>query len=629
MKWFYPVAAVMSAALFLSPMLFLEGAPADEYAGKSVLWNSYGSQVRSLDPATCGDTTSSGIQGNIFEGLYTYHFLKRPVEVEPDLADGMPEVSEDGLTYTIRILPGVKYHRNSCFGPDANDPARPGTRTVRAEDFVLAFQRIADYHMNSQLAWALVSGRIRGLDEYHKKTAGYKSGDFSRYDLPVEGLEAVDELTLRLTLTEPFPQFIYVLAMHLYAPIPREAVDYWLAAGGTGEPLPMAERSVSFREARQLAGTGAYVLKTFERKKRIVLERNEDYREVLYPSEGTEEDRAEGLLDDAGKRVPFIDIVHMDFVPEDYSAWMRFLTKQADLSGIPRETFEFVITPDKDLSDRWRQRHIYLKKYSSPAVFWIAFNMEDPVIGGSKSLRQAMCLSFDVENYVKVLYNSRGKRAVNIIPSTFQGHAEAGPGPYYRLDRQAAKAKLEEAKKELAAKGLLKNGKIPELTIDLPDTDGPAVRMGEFFKQQFSAIGLKVKISLNDWPTLQEKVHNKATQIYTMGWHADYPDAENFLQLFYTPNIAKGTNNTNYSNPRFDRWYETIRVMPPGPERMELYVKMIRQISEDVPVLLLSEPQSFLLAYDWVHNVKPHPIGYGYTKYRRIDAELRRKLGGR
>jgi len=99
--------------------------------------------------------------------------------------------------------------------------------------------------------------------------------------------------------------------------------------------------------------------------------------------------------------------------------------------------------------------------------------------------------------------------------------------------------------------------------------------------------------------------------------------------LFYTPNIAKGTNNTNYSNPRFDRWYETIRVMPPGPERMELYVKMIRQISEDVPVLLLSEPQSFLLAYDWVHNVKPHPIGYGYTKYRRIDAELRRKLGGR
>jgi len=90
MKWFYPVAAVMSAALFLSPMLFLEGAPADEYAGKSVLWNSYGSQVRSLDPATCGDTTSSGIQGNIFEGLYTYHFLKRPVEMEPDLADGMP-----------------------------------------------------------------------------------------------------------------------------------------------------------------------------------------------------------------------------------------------------------------------------------------------------------------------------------------------------------------------------------------------------------------------------------------------------------------------------------------------------------------------------------------------------------
>ena len=138
-----------------------------------------------------------------------------------------------------------------------------------------------------------------------------------------------------------------------------------------------------------------------------------------------------------------------------------------------------------------------------------------------------------------------------------------------------------------------------------------------------------MKFNTNDWPKLQEKVHNKQCQMYTMGWHADYPDAENFLQLYYSPNIEKQTNNSNYSNGEFDKLYEQVRVMPDSPERTELYAKMVNMISEDCPVLMLTEPLSYVLVYDWVRNVKPHPVGYGYAKYRRIDVELRRKLGGR
>ena len=103
----------------------------------------------------------------------------------------------------------------------------------------------------------------------------------------------------------------------------------------------------------------------------------------------------------------------------------------------------------------------------------------------------------------------------------------------------------------------------------------------------------------------------------------------NFLQLFYGPNIAKGTNNSNYANGEFDKLYETIRTMPDTPERTALYVRMVNMVSEDCPVLLLSEPFSFVLVYDWVKSSKPHPIGYGFAKYARIDAALRRKMGGR
>ncbi len=632
MKWFYIISLGVVAALVASPMFFLEAADKDKYKGKIVRYDTYGSAVRSVDPATCGDTTSSGFQGNIYEGLYTYHFLKRPAQdsVIPQLAADMPEVSRDGLTYTIKLKKGVKYSRNPCFGLDKN--GKPKTRTVKADDFVLSFKRIADYHVNTGLAWAFAT-RIKGLNEYRKKTKKCKMGDFSRYDLEVEGVKAIDDLTLEFKLTEPFPQFRFVLAMHVYAPIPREAVEYWLETEDDGKggrrPIPEDKRTTEFREAEQVVGTGPYILTEWVRKSLIVLERNPDFRDDFYPTEGAPGDKEAGLLVDAGKKVPFIDVLHSDFVSQSSSAWMLFLTRQRDATAIPKDVFETVINPDKDLEKKWREKRIYFKSYWSPAVYWIAFNMEDEVVGASKSLRQALCLSFDVESYLKVFFNKRGRRAVNILPNSFKGWKEAGPGPYYKFDLKLAKKKIAEAKKELAAKGLLKNGKIPQLTLDFAGTDSETSNRAEFCRQQFAKIGVRMKTNLNDWPKLQEKVHNKQCQMYTMGWHADYPDAENFLQLFYSPNIEKQTNNSNYSNEEFDTLYEKARVMADSPERTRLYVKMINIISEDCPMLMLTEPQSYVLIYDWVKNFKPHPVGYGYAKYRRIDVALRHKLGGK
>jgi ABC-type transport system substrate-binding protein len=435
-----------------------------------------------------------------------------------------------------------------------------------------------------------------------------------------------------------------VLALSNYAPCPREAIDYWLTGQGK---TPPDERSVEFTEAEMVVGTGAYILHTFRRKDQVVLVRNPDYREEYYPTAEEMIELAErrgfgeagrdwvaqlesmGLLQDAAKRVPFIDAMVFEFVGETYPAWMLFLSRRTDASGIPRETFEGIVTPEKKLTDQWRRRGIYMRTSWVPSVYWIAFNMEDPLLGASQSLRQAMCLSYNVAMQIKVLYNDRGRPARNIVPTAFKAHRAAGPGPWYRFDVEAAKQKIAQARSELAAAGLLdEDGEIPEIKFDLGQGTN-SKRMAEFARQQFSRIGLRIKPVHNDWPTLQQKVHNKQAQMYTMGWHADYYDSETFLQLFYSPNIAKGTNNTNYSNPAYDRLYEQIRSMPDTPRRTELYAEMINIISEDVPVLLLSEPQAFVLYYDWFQNVLRHPIGYGFSKYQRIDAEMRRKMGGR
>ena len=635
MKTFYVISVLAVILLFLSPMVLL---PRSEAPEGMVAYSTYGSKIRSLDPATCGDTTSAGVQGNIYESLYAYHYLKRPIEISAQLAEGMPVVSPDGLTYTIKLKRGVKYHRNECFG--RNRDGTPKTRAVKADDFVLAFKRIVDYHIDTSLSLAFIEDKLAGVQTYRIKTQPYDQGDFSRYDLPFEGVQAVDDQTLRFKLTSPFPQLLYVLAINCYAPIPREAIDYYLAStdgpGGQRRPIPMRERTAQITDYRAVVGTGAYYLRKYLDGGDIILARNPDFRAEYYPREGEPAstdyagDQAAGLLKDAGQRVPLIDVNVMLYVPEDNPAWKLFEKRQVDMSGIPRELYNQVISPDKNLTDQWAKQGIRLIKYSDPAVYWYVFNMEDKVVGKSKALRQAMGLAFNVEDYIDVIFNGRAIRALTYVPSSFEAYQEAGPSPYARFDLAAARARMVQARQELEAAGVMPPGApFPELRLDFGGQDESQRRVGEFAMQQFKQIGLTIKIELNDWPTLQKKVENKQTQIYAMGWHADYPDPENFLQLYYSPNIDRGTNNSNYSDPQFDKLYEKSSVMMPGEARRALYVQALRKLNEDCPVLLLTEPISFVLAQAWVTNVKYHPIGYGMFKYRNLDVEMRRQMGGR
>jgi ABC-type transport system substrate-binding protein len=619
-------------------MLLLPDSGFEPAPGEVVAYRIYGAKIKSIDPATCGDTTSAGIQGAFYEGLFAYHYLKRPQELIPLLAQDMPEVSEDNLTYTFKIKKGVLYHRNPCF---AENEEGIRTREVVADDFVLAFKRISDFHIESELALPFIQDRIVGVEKYRERTKAFAKGDFSRYDLPLEGVRALDSHTLEIRLREPFPQLVYVLAISNYAPFPHEVIDYYLTsepdgAGGRRQ-LAAEDREPEIHEKDAAVGTGAYYLHSWVRGNLVVLRRNPDFRHEAYPSQGEGAgedypgDREMGLLEDAGKPLPFIDVWHYKYVQEDNPAWMMFLTKQVDTMSIPPEIYEDVITPDKELADKWGTQGISLSKSTYPAVYWLAFNMQDPVVGKSKSLRQAMSLAFNVEQYIDVLHNGRGVPAKTYTVSTFDGAREAGPSPYARFDLQQARAKLAQAKRELVQAGVLSsvNDPIPPLTIDFGGVDQRMSRFAQMCIEQFGQIGLEIEVELQDWPRLQEKVHKKQSQIYSMGWHADYPDTENFLQLYYSPNIELGTNNTNYANPEFDRLYESIRVMFPSPQRTEIYGRMLGMLNEDVPALLLSEPISMGLRHSWVHNSKPSGLGYGYGKYRRIDVQERRKAGGR
>jgi ABC-type transport system substrate-binding protein len=572
------------------------GAPTD---GQLTTYGAISSKVRGMDPMDIGDTTSSAMASNIFDCLYQYHYLKRPYELVPSLAAEMPTVSEDGLTYTIKLRDDVYFQDDECFTATGGKG-----RKLVADDIVYSWKRIADIK-NVSKNWWIFDGRIKGFDdfrEYTKTAADKKDVDYSR---PVEGLVAVDDHTLQVTLVKPWPQVVYMMSHLPTAAVPREAVEHY------GEEF-----------INHPVGTGPYRLKEWRHGSKIVLERNPTYREELYPSEGEPGDEAKGLLADAGKPMPLIDRVEISVIEEDQPLWLKFVGGELDIGGIPKDNFDTAISPNRELTPELQAKGIVLEIYDDPATFWYGLNMEDPVVGKNLPLRQAMNLAIDRQEYLKLFLNNRGTPARGVLPPMLSGYDPDLNSPYTVYDPDLAREKVKEAEK-------VHGGPLPTIILTMGGTGSTDRQQGEWLKRAYEKVGIKLDVDYMDWPSAQEKVKTKSAQMYAMGWVADIPDAENFMQLFYGPNASPGPNNMNYKNPEADKLYERLSVMENSPERNEIVRQMQQTVVDDLPCVLTVHRVVFLLHYDWLHNYKPHVFGYGLGKYRNVDAELRRERVGR
>ena len=120
-------------------------------------------------------------------------------------------------------------------------------------------------------------------------------------------------------------------------------------------------------------------------------------------------------------------------------------------------------------------------------------------------------------------------------------------------------------------------------------------------------------------------IDNKQAQFFTLGWQADYPDEQTFLQLFWSKNASPGPNGSNYKNPQFDSLYERAMVMNPGPARDELYRQMQKIVNEDMPWMYDFYHVSYMLYYDWVKNLNDNEYGHGMRKFVELDEQARHK----
>ena len=623
--------------------------------GKNILYSAFTERPKHLDPVQSYTEDEARFTQQVYEPPLQYHYLKRPYELVPLTALEVPKAAPapgGGVVYTIRIRRGIRYQPHPAF-VEANHALAPeriarldspyrlplGTRELTADDYIYEIKRLASPRLHSPIL-GLMAEKIVGLAEFAERLKKFDTRRQDWLDLRkhrLEGVEKVDDHTYRVRLKEPYPQFVYWLAMPFFAPVPWEAEKFFFQPG-------MAEKN--FTLDWWPVGTGAYMLAENNPNARMVLEKNPNFRGEPYPSEGEQGDAAARLLGDAGKTMPFVERVVYSREKEAIPYWNKFLQGYYDSSAIPSDTFDQAVRVsvggEVGLTQEMQDRGIKLRTSADVTILYLGVNWLDDVVGGdsvrARKLRHAIAIAVDWEEFISIFLNGRGKVAHDpLAPGIFGQRAGAeGINPLTHVwdNGRAVRRPVEEARKLLAEAGYpngrdVKDGKPLVLYLDTVGRGPGDKPRFDWWRRQFAKISVQLEIRDTDWNRFQEKIRKGSQQLYILGWNADYPDPENFMFLLHGPQArakAQGENTSNYMNPEFDALFERMKTMPNGAERQRIIDRMVELYRRDAPWVGGFHPVSYGLTHAWMMNGKPNNMARNNLKYLRVDVEQRAAL---
>ena len=642
-----------------------------------VYYDSFSERPKHLDPVSSYSSNEYVFLGQIYEPPLQYHFLKRPYELVPLTAAHLPVaiyldknkqlLSEDSkpedidtVRYTISIKPGILFQPHPAFAKDKNnnyfyhnlditdlknvntlaDFDKTGTRELLASDYIYQIKRMAHPRIHSPIV-GLMEKYILGLDEFSVTLKNiFKTKSDKEFlnlnDYTLAGAKLIDKYTFEIVLKEKYPQFLYWLSMSFFSPMPWEADLFYSQEG-------LAEKNISLDWYP--IGTGPFMLTENNPNRRMVLERNPNFRGELFPIAGEDTDINMGLLEDAGKEMPFIDKAIYSLEKESIPAWNKFLQGYYDTSGIVSDSFDqavqFSAQGDAQLTEEMQQKGIKLLTATTTSTYYMGFNMADDLVGGdserARLLRRAISIAVDYEEYISIFANGRGRPAQGPIPPGIFGHipGKAGINPYvyYWENNRAVRRPIEHAR-ELMLQAGYKNGisqvtgKPLVLNLDTPAAGPGSKAAFDWLRKQFSKLGINLVVRATDYNRFQEKMRKGTAQIFQWGWNADYPDPENFFFLLYGPNAKidhNGENAANYKNEKFDSLFDQMKSMKNTPDRQKLIDQIVELVRYDAPWLWGYHPVGFSLHHEWYKNAKPNLMANNTLKYKRINPELRKE----
>ena len=360
----------------------------------------------------------------------------------------------------------------------------------------------------------------------------------------IKDFKALNKSTFQIELKTPFPAFLGMLSMKYFSVVPKEIVDFY----GT-----------SFRA--NPIGTGPFKFKRWSENNKLVFRRNPQYFEV----------------DKNGEKLPYLEAIAITFLPDKQSEYLQFVQGNLDfVSGLDASYKDDILTPKGGLNPKYSNRVQMLRSPYLNTEYLGFFMPSETSEIESKLIRQAINYGFDREKMMLYLRNGIGIPAHGgFIPKGLPGH-DAAVGYTYQPEK--AKALIEDYK-------ALSNNLEPTITLT---TNENYLNFCEFIQRALLDIGLNVTIEVVPASTLKTAKANGKLDIFRASWVADYPDAENYLSLFYSENFTpNGPNYTHFKNDTFDQLYWRSLSESDTKTRLELYKKMDQIVTEEAPVVVL------------------------------------------
>ena len=556
-----------------------------------------------FDPLDQRDIYSAAITEAVFDAMLQYDYLARPPKLIPNTLEGMPQINTEGTEYTFRLRRGIYFN---------DDPAFNGARReLTAQDYAYSLRRHFDPRWRSPWLFQFEK-KIVGADDAMERAK--KTGKFD-YDAPIEGIEVVDRYTLRIRLTQPDFTFVYVLATPPSAAMAREVVERY------GDDI-----------AAHPVGTGPFRLAEWKRASKIVLEASPGFRSLRFDAVPGDDAESQAIYArNRGKLLPLIGRIEYAVIEESQPRWLAFVNGELDvLERVPNEYINLAV-PNGSLAPNLAKRGISAHRGHEPSLFFTVFNMQDPVVGGYTAekiaLRRAISFGYDRDAEIAVIRKREAVPAEQPIGPGVAGFDPAFRNPMNGYDPARAKALLDLfGYIDRDGDGYRERPEGSPLSIEYASTPTLLDRQyDELWKRSMDAIGIRFTFRKATWPDLLKAGQLGKLQMRTIGWLANIPDADNFLQLLYGPNAGQ-SNDSRFSLEAYDRIYRQAKRLPDSPERNRLFHELSRLAVAYAPWKLGIYRIETHLAQPWVAGYKPHPTMRSVLRYVDVDLEKQRAV---
>ena len=360
-------------------------------------------------------------------------------------------------------------------------------------------------------------------------------------------------------------------------------------------------------------GSGPYRLSHWRKNHEMVFRRKSSSCKFEFEN-GLGQDFSRTRIHDSNS----FDEVKYLVVDDASTQWLMFLKGELDFLGeISRDNFDSVVGADGRLDPALEKLGVTLHSIPTMEVLHVGVNMRDPVLGPNRKLRQALNAAFDYPAWER-FYNGRILPCTTPVPPGVDGRLEA---PFaYAFDLEKAKALLAEAGYPNGIDP--KTGRRLVLTMSIGRPSQESREAGELMAAFYEKIGVKLELEFKTWNAFVTAVNEGRVQLFRMGWVGDYPDAQNFLQLFYSKNVNPGPNHANYINPDFDREYDAALDARTTEERNVHWTKCQEIVREDCPWIFTHVNKAFSLVRPTVKNYRPTDFPYGVEKYYQPNEDV-------